>query len=270
MSAQHILPTYYALKNPSNLPPGANYTDPYDMTKFVIQPGETLSSLIKKIVSHRETQKAPEVDIPTLRVVIETFLYDTTADNLKSIYFKEEKHIPTVPEVISFAKIFSANFRNTQTPSLKTQKYRARSCLSCPLHRANAAPKSMMFKVAESLLGTKNLFDFDEKSELTSCGACGCGLQSKIQEDLTGVVAALDPSHVQSMVSLMGSKAYNQCWILRGAVDHPTLKAAIAGKSRAASPATNEAYQRYVANPLAYPPTDKDGYIHPLNDKNGK
>lgn len=266
MSAQNILPTYYALKNPSNLPLGAYYTDPYDMTRFMVIPGETFSSLIKKIVIHRDKIGAPSVDIPTLRVVIETQLFETTADNLKSNYFKEEKHIPTVPEVVTFAKIFSANFRNTQTPSIKTQIFRSRSCLACPMHRVST-PKSMIFKVAEALLGTKNLFDFPEKAELTACSACGCGLQAKVQEDLVGIIAALDPTHVQAMGSVMGPKAFSTCWILKGGLDHITLKQAIIGKSKAASPVTFNSLQTYLANPAAYPPENKPPHIHPLNDK---
>src|SRR5690606_25254721 len=132
---------------------------------------------------------------------------------------------------------------------LKRQK-RAQKCMGCVLHKKQARVSKPTAKIIESVSLLKSILKSDTENKHGVCGACGCGLQSKVRFGVRSVLAGLTPEQIDLVLSAYKDKAFSACWMLGESLETTETKLIIEQKMKHVSPNNNAFLKAYLINKI--------------------
>jgi hypothetical protein len=241
--------SYFDLKDPKKpLPPSAKFLDPYDNTMFMVEKGENLADLTKRVELSREKKGFPAFDPADLRTYIVTSLAETCNQEDLQTFFHKKTTLPEFNKAVSLARTIIRNRLTTNESSFDLRMSRTNKCLSCPLHVARSAPvPHPVVKAIEKLTRLDEILISDDEKKLGSCGMCGCDLKTKIRLSLMGAIAALTPEELRTALLKAGNKLFDGCWILNESLQDARLKNVLESKVRNSGPKTADMLNSYFA-----------------------
>lgn len=222
--------SYYDLKDESNLPPNATFVDPYDGFSYAVQPKETLSQFMSRILERRRSQGYPEMFPAEFKAIVVISLSNQADKKILDTYFIQKSVTPTVSEMISLASTTVSQLKQRSHVSYLTRQVRADKCNGCALHNNKKLIKPSITSLATKLVGLNEVVQSEKEKGLGVCGVCGCGLQAKVKYETMAVLAGLTPEQLAKIVRVYGDNAFEKCWILNEAVNNPAVEQALAKK----------------------------------------
>lgn len=229
---------YWDIKDDNKLPPKSFFIDPYDYTRYALEPAESLSVFIKRIASGRAYNGAPILEYHELRALVVAFLEKLVPDKHLKDYFIEKATIPSASTVFSFASTIVRQMISADSVSQAQAENRATFCLQCPYHTpASMASNMVSFGVNKITPGKKEplrvIIDGGQDADsLGKCGMCGCALKAKVRMGIYSIIGGILPEHVSRILRTLGLKAFKACWIMDEASTNPATAAIFKDKVR--------------------------------------
>lgn len=238
-----IVTNYYDLKSQKSLPYASYVRDPYDNRKFVVEKGEDLPTLARRMKEYREEHNYPTMTDVELRDYIKASLYETASENDKKILFEVKAAMPTISQVKSFAKTLAKELTGFNPPLSVKRKYeRALKCLNCKLHSPSSQGSWVIDSIhPPSILGIKHFLGKEApQAELSDkkvmelplgiCTMCGCGLKAKIRYNVMSILAGITPEMLRKALRMTHDKCRENCWIFTEAEFQEDAKALLEKK----------------------------------------
>lgn len=223
-----IATRYFELKDENKLPISGRFIDPYDNTIFRIQQQDKLGDIVTRVIENRRKNDYPEIDESTLKSLIVMTLVETCSDSDLRKYFVAKATIPQVSQVISFTKALAYETVHSNNVSIKDKQSRAQKCLGCPFHKSRGVAPTIINNIPLNIL--KDSLTYPEESALGICGLCGCGLNTKIRFQVTGILAGITPEQLDHALRVMGVAFFDKCWIPSEALQVATTKKLLQAK----------------------------------------
>lgn len=245
------MPQYYELKDENKLPITGRFVDPYDGAVFTPHQKETLTQFISRISDARAAKGHPEFFPHEVKMLVVLTLAETCSKQDLRTFFTPTYLTPEFSQVLNVAKtIVQQRFYFHQADYL-TRQERAQGCKDCKLHRPSSNYSTTVSESLKKMAGLKELAQSDLEKSLGLCGMCGCDLRAKVGFDIQGILAALTPEQLRSILLLYGVKAFESCWILRESLEDPALHKILEKKVSFSGDRTKGMLNAYRAEKIA-------------------
>lgn len=230
---------YSSLKDESKLPIGAYYTEPRDLEKIHVLPGDTLKKFTQKVENSREEKNYPKLNDADLTFLIVLSLEKTTPNAKVSKYFDQKAILPQFSQVAQLAKTLTSQL-GRNVVGYNQRQDRADKCMGCVLNQAparnniaqlaNSAISKAIHAVSKDSESLLDLESSDKEKNLGACGMCGCNLTNKVKMQILSVLTSVRPDQIDTLFKVYGIDAFDMCWILNETLTETHLRKYIEDK----------------------------------------